>query len=165
VARVLPMLACVALLVSFPAAGAGASKTRNPTRRYPLLYRVGGIAVFGAKGRLPSGFCPPRPLPLSRHDLATATRLVRAGIPRLFPPRSRERRRGALDRSNALVRARLGRTALGGDYAQLVCSRRVRLRTAVVTIRYPHVKSASLSQNVLLMSHIPEGWDIWAVLH
>lgn len=152
------MAACAVVLVA--GGSAAAAGVRNPTRHYPLLYRVGSVAVFGPKGRMPSGYCPPRPLPLSREGLRTAARLMRAGLGALGRPR-----RPLVDVRGATVRAAFATTSRRGALASIECSRLVRRRTVVVTVRYPRVRSASLSYDVVFMSHVRDGWEIWDVVH
>src|SRR5207245_7427011 len=133
----------------------------NPTRHYPLLYRVGGIAVFGPTRDMPSGYCPPGPLLLSPGDRQVASRIVRAGVLRL----QRRYSSSKFDRRDAQVRTEYAASTQRGRFAEIVCSPLVRQRTFVVTIHYPHVRSASLSDPIELVSHIRDGWKIWATLH
>jgi hypothetical protein len=124
--------------------------------RYSVLTRYHGMRVYGPY-RGDHAICPRGVL----HERASFARTVRGAVAAAMPSFARSLK---LDGRDAVVRAvvatRSGYVARTGG-----CGLKIWRRSFVASVRFPHVRGASLSQHTFAVARFPAGLVLWGWIH
>jgi hypothetical protein len=135
--------------------GASQSENRETADLYQRIAHKPGLSVFGPSGQ-PWGWCPIDAEPLTGADLDQTEEAVVLAASTISD---------GLNTEGAFADAKLAADHTGApDFSTMIeteCGTEMVDHTAVVTLRLPQVKSASMSAETYFVTKEPRGWVIW----